>query len=179
MMSTIRRVVTGHATSGESRIAGDDELPAVALPGLGGIAITKIWGAEQTMSYPDDGSAQPYGPFFAPKGGFRFVEFIVPPDAAVTVPDGDPEAALAEVDAHFPGLLATMDPERPGMHRSATIDLLYCVSGRIILELDDGSKTEIVAGDTVVQSGTMHAWRNPWHEPCRIVAVILGADYAP
>jgi quercetin dioxygenase-like cupin family protein len=62
------------------------------------------------------------------------------------------------------------------MHRSATIDLLYVLSGRVILELDDGSKTELRAGDVAVQSGTMHAWRNPFGEPCRVFGVILGAE---
>ena len=73
------------------------------------------------------------------------------------------------------GLLATMQPDDPGMHRSATVDTLYIVSGRCVLELDDGSKTELGAGDVIVQSGTMHRWHNPWDEPCHVIAFLAGA----
>src|SRR5262245_65652787 len=86
-----------------------------------------------------------------------------------------PKATAAEVERLFPGLLATMLPEEPGMHRSATVDVLYVVAGRCVLELDDGSKTELGAGDVVVQSGTMHRWHNPWAEPCRIIGLLVGA----
>ena len=53
-----------------------------------------------------------------------------------------------------------MFPDEPGigMHRSATIDFGYAVSGRCVLELDDGSKTELGPEDVIVQSGTAHRW---------------------
>jgi quercetin dioxygenase-like cupin family protein len=66
---------------------------------------------------------------------------------------------------------------RAGMHRSATTDMLYVISGRCVLELDDGSKTEISAGDVVVQSGTMHRWHNPFAVPCRVLGVLVGARW--
>jgi hypothetical protein len=34
------------------------------------------------------------------------------------------------------------------------------------------------AGDTVVQNGTRHAWRNRGTEPCRLVVAIFGAHHA-
>jgi len=49
------------------------------------------------------------------------------------------------------------------------------VSGRVILELDDGATVELGPGDTVIQNGTRHAWRNPYEEPCQIVVVLVGA----
>jgi quercetin dioxygenase-like cupin family protein len=70
-----------------------------------------------------------------------------------------------------------MLPEDPGMHRSATVDVLYVVSGRCVLELDDGSRTTLGAGDVIVQSGTMHRWHNPWEEPCRIIGMLVGAQW--
>lgn len=51
------------------------------------------------------------------------------------------------------------------------------MSGRVILELDDGATRELRAGDTVVQNGTRHAWRNPFDEPCRMVVVLIGARH--
>lgn len=54
-------------------------------------------------------------------------------------------------------------------------DLEYVISGRVVLELDDGAQVELGPGDTVVQNGTRHAWRNPYDEPCRMVVVLVGA----
>ena len=72
---------------------------------------------------------------------------------------------------------ATMFPDEPSisMHRSATIDFGYVVSGRCVLELDDGSKTELDPGDVIVQSGTAHRWSNPWDEPCVLIGEMIGA----
>ena len=79
------------------------------------------------------------------------------------------EQELAAAEKLAPGLLSHFDDRNPGMHRSATTDMLYVISGRCVLELDDGSKTEISAGNVVVQSGTMHRWHNPFAEPCRVL----------
>jgi len=175
-MSTFRRVVTGHDARGRSIIASDQRIHGVAVPGAG-TELTTLWCSDQTMRYPDSGAPQTLAPWFPPVGGFRLAEFIIQPDAAApSTRTADPSALRAETDRLFPGLLATMDPSHPGMHRSATIDLLYVLSGRVILELDDGSRTELRAGDVAVQSGTMHAWRNPFDEPCRVLGVLLGAE---
>ena len=84
---------------------------------------------------------------------------------------------LAAAEKLAPGLLSHFDDRNPGMHRSATTDMLYVISGRCVLELDDGSKTEIGAGDVVVQSGTMHRWHNPFAEPCRVLGALVGARW--
>ncbi len=52
------------------------------------------------------------------------------------------------------------------------------MSGRIVLELDDGQTCELATGDTVVQNGTRHAWRNPFDETCLMVVVLIGANHA-
>ena len=51
------------------------------------------------------------------------------------------------------------------------------ISGRCVLELDDGATCELSAGDTVIQNGTRHAWRNPYDEPCLMVVAIIGAHH--
>ena len=40
---------------------------------------------------------------------------------------------------------------------------------------DKAATVELGPGDTVVQNGTRHAWRNPFSEPCRMVVFIAGA----
>ena len=52
----------------------------------------------------------------------------------------------------------------------------YVISGRVVLELDDGAVVELGPGDTVVQNGTRHVWRNPFDEPCQMVVVLVGAS---
>jgi len=177
-MSTFRRVVTGHNAAGLSVIASDEQISGIALPGMPSIELNRLWGSDTVMHYPDAGELPKYKEWFAPIGGFRLAEFTIGPDAdaAPDHGDGDATGRLAE---QFPGLLEVMDPDVPGMHRSTTIDFIYVLSGRIELELDDGSNTELAAGDLVVQSATKHAWRNHWNEPCRMLGVVLGAHYEP
>lgn len=51
------------------------------------------------------------------------------------------------------------------------------MSGRVVLELDDGATRELSAGDTVIQNGTRHAWRNPFDEPYVVAVVLVGAHH--
>ena len=51
------------------------------------------------------------------------------------------------------------------------------VAGRVVLELDDGATIELGQGDTVIQNGTRHAWRNPYDEPGQMVVVLVGAHH--
>ena len=61
------------------------------------------------------------------------------------------------------------------MQPTDTLDFEYVISGRCVLELDDGSTAEVGPGDTIVQNGTRHRWRNPFDDPCRLIAFIVGA----
>jgi len=47
-----------------------------------------------------------------------------------------------------------------------------------VLELDDGRTVLLKAGDTLVQNGTRHRWRNVSSAPCRIVVCLVGAPRA-
>lgn len=47
------------------------------------------------------------------------------------------------------------------MHRTQSWDLGIVIEGTVELIMEDGSSTLVRRGDTVVQRGTMHAWRNP------------------
>ena len=80
------------------------------------------------------------------------------------------------MERRLPGMAAHMEPDQPGMHTAASVDYEFVASGRVLLELDDGATVELGAGDTVVQNGTRHAWRNPFDEPARMV-VVVGAHH--
>ena len=63
------------------------------------------------------------------------------------------------------------------MHTTPTVDFEVVVSGRVVLELDDGAKVELGPGDTVVQNGTRHRWSNPGTEPATLAAFLIGAHH--
>ncbi|PWY84390.1 hypothetical protein BO83DRAFT_413836 [Aspergillus eucalypticola CBS 122712] len=63
------------------------------------------------------------------------------------------------------------------MHRTVSIDLVVVIEGKIELELDSGQKKTLYQGDSVVQRGTMHRWRNPSStKPARFLAVLVSAE---
>jgi mannose-6-phosphate isomerase-like protein (cupin superfamily) len=174
----VRRVVTGHSPEGKAVVASDEEVDAITLDLLPGFEFHRLWGADETLTYPDDGGPPPAPDYFPPVGGFRFGLFTVAPESMVAPDDIDIAAALAEMEEQLPGMAAHMEPDEPGMHTTDTVDYEYVVSGRAILELDDGAEVTVSAGDTVVQSGTRHRWRNPGTEPCVMLVVLLGAHRA-
>ncbi|MDZ4265161.1 MAG: cupin domain-containing protein, partial [Mycobacterium sp.] len=52
------------------------------------------------------------------------------------------------------------------------------LEGTVILELDDGAEVTLNPGDTVVQNGTRHRWRNPGDTPARLALFVCGAHHA-
>jgi quercetin dioxygenase-like cupin family protein len=85
------------------------------------------------------------------------------------------EAAMGEIEAKLPGLMAHMEIDDPGMHTTDTTDFEIVLSGEIVLELDDGAEVTLSPGDTVVQNGTRHRWRNPGTEPAVLGVFLVGA----
>jgi mannose-6-phosphate isomerase-like protein (cupin superfamily) len=173
----IRRVVTGHDDAGNAVFASDEHVEPVTLDLVPGAEFFRMWGADEAPRFPGDASPPDAVQYFPPVGGFRFGLFSVAPDSAVFTEDLDIEAALTQMEVELPGLAGHMEPGNPGMHTSATVDYEFVVSGRVVLELDDGVTKELSAGDTIVQNGTRHAWRNPYDEPCLMVGVIVGAHH--
>ncbi len=170
-----RRVVTGHSPDGKAVIASDSEIDAIRVAMLPGFELHKLWGGDATPAYPDDGTAPDCDSWFPPIGGFRLVQFTVPPDSTPAPQIVDKEAALAEMEDRLPGFAATLEDDGGVMHQSDTLDLVYVISGKCDLELDGGAAVTVTSGDVVVQNGTRHAWLNPYDEPCRLLGVNIGA----
>jgi hypothetical protein len=66
----------------------------------------------------------------------------------------------------------------PEMHRTDTVDYEFILSGKVDLELPGGAVTTLKAGDLLVMGGAAHAWKNRYDEPCRYIAVVIGAARA-
>jgi quercetin dioxygenase-like cupin family protein len=60
------------------------------------------------------------------------------------------------------------------MHRTDTVDFAVVLDGEVTLELGDGARTQLRVGDTVVQLGSRHAWRNQTDRPATIAFVLTG-----
>jgi hypothetical protein len=175
----VRRVVTGHDDKGKAVVASDSEVDGFRPALLPGSEFHFLWGGDEAPRFPDDGSMKPYAAYFPPVGGFRFGFFTVPPSDGGEVagaPD-DLEGAMAEFEANMPGLPGYMEPDAPGMHTTDTIDFEVVLDGEVWLELDDGVEVHLEPGDTVVQNGTRHAWRNHGNAPCRLAVFLIGAHH--
>jgi len=171
----IRRLVTGHSKEGKAIVVSNTVMEATRPTTSPGYEFHNLWGADECLTFPDNGAQPVYRDWFAPVGGFRFQQFTFPPDNTPPPAGVDDSIISAEWDKLAPGMTAAFQKDAPGMHRSNTVDLIYVISGRIVLELDDGVKVNLQAGDTLVQNGTCHAWHNPYDEPCRFITTQIGA----
>jgi len=177
-MTKFRRVVTGQNADGKSVFVADEEVDPITLALLPGYEFHRMWAADEAATLPTDGKQAPAPAYFPPASGYRFGFFTVPP-AGVDLPaDLDFEAALAEMETKLPGMAGHMEPDEPGMHTTDTIDFEVVLSGEVICELDDGAEVTLKQGDTFVQNGTRHRWRNPGAEPAVLFVALLGANRA-
>jgi mannose-6-phosphate isomerase-like protein (cupin superfamily) len=175
MARSIRRVVTGHDRNGKAIVIRDGVAENVRVRGTAGIVSTLLWVTDETpvdLSGDADAADREIG-VAPPDGGtvFRIVEFQ--PQRAGDAPV-DSEAIIREMGVE-------QDAARkrdPFMHRTRSIDYGVVMSGRITMLLDE-EDIDLVAGDTVVQRGTNHAWVNRGDEPCLIAFVLVDARPLP
>jgi mannose-6-phosphate isomerase-like protein (cupin superfamily) len=170
----VRRVVTGHDQSGRSVFASDAEVEPRVVAQFPGWEFLALWGGDETPSFPDDGREPAWSAYFPPLGGFRFSFSTIPPEGIHRPEDLDPAAAQDEVERTLPGMMAHLEPHDPGMHTTDSIDFEVILRGEVVLELDGGAERRLRAGDTVVQNGTRHRWRNPGPEPAVMAIFMLG-----
>jgi mannose-6-phosphate isomerase-like protein (cupin superfamily) len=173
-----RRVVTGHDADGKAVFVSDGLVEPVTLALLPGSEFHQIWGADETVAFPDDGSRPAAPEYFPPVGGFRFGFFTIPPDDGRGAPaDLDMAAALAEFEEKLPGMARHLEPDDPGMHTTASVDYGIVLSGEATLELDDGATVVLKPGDTYIQNGTRHRWSNSGSVPAVLAVTLVGAEH--
>ena len=171
----VRRVVTGHNAEGKSIVAsdtGEEGTTALLFPGMD---IHMLWGADAIPTVPGDNAEPSCVNYYPAAGGFRFGLFTVPPATDIELTEDEMQRGRAELEAKWPDMLAVIDPDDPRMHRTDTVDFAYVISGEVWLELDDGRETHLRAGDTVIQNGTRHAWRNKTQDACQLLFCLVGA----
>jgi hypothetical protein len=174
----IRRIVTGHTREGKAVVVSDEPAPRTHdLVHVPGMSSTVLWGTGPDEPIRFDG-ADPTPGFrrhLPDPGGTRFTIVVFPPDAVFHDPAFDPVAADAEQREVSPGLPELFEPGNPGMHTTDTVDCIVVLAGQVWLELDDGELTRVCQGDTVIQNGTRHAWRNLSAAPVTVAVFHVGA----
>jgi mannose-6-phosphate isomerase-like protein (cupin superfamily) len=169
-------VVTGQTPDGKSVFVSDEQVDPITLALLPGYEFHRVWASDEAPMLPTGGQMPSAPAYFPPPAGYRFGFFTVPPAGVDIPPDLDLNAALAEMETQLPGMAAHMEPDNPGMHTTDTVDFEVVLSGEVICELDDGAEVTLKQGDTFVQNGTRHRWRNPGAEPAVLFVALLGAE---
>lgn len=171
----VRRVITGQDADGRSVFVSDEKVSGARYALFPGWEFHSLWGTDGPPVIPDPDRLPAGATYFPGPEGFRFSFSTIPPAGTVAPDDLDLKAASAAVEAGLPGLLGYMEADDPGMHTTDTIDLEVILSGEVILELDGGAERRLGPGDTVVQTGIRHRWRNPGGVPCVMAIFMLGA----
>ena len=170
MPTPVRRVVTGHDTSGKAIVLMDGDAPNRKLRQTG-IVSTLLWVTDETpadISGSADRAAREIGVPPPPNGSIlRVVDF--PPESAAK--QADNAAILREM-----GVAAGSAPVRHAhMHRTRSVDYAIVLSGEIYALMDEG-EVLLKAGDVLIQRGTNHAWSNRTDDPCYVAFVLIDAD---
>ena len=172
-MRTPRRVVTGHDPDGWSVIVQDGPSPGRFASGQW----DELWAFTQlpaSLTDATDPAARDHFRLTPPAGQIACRLFTVHP-----IGGEDRAAADAEWDARVDHAETETTDRHPGdawMHRTPTIDIIVLISGAMELVLDSGEAVALLPGDSVVQRGTMHGWRNTGTEPCLAVAFMVRAE---
>ncbi|KAJ6569347.1 hypothetical protein B0H19DRAFT_1373544 [Mycena capillaripes] len=150
--SPVRRVVTGHTAAGKSTVVADTVQPAT------------FWSPKSTSPIYDlcrTGESPAVIDSEITEG--KWVDEIAQNPEHVSK-----DGSVFRVFEFSPG---TVSP----VHRTVSLDYGIVAKGSMVLELDDGERITLNEGDTIIQRGTMHAWRNETAEWARIYFVVLGA----
>ncbi|KAI1797943.1 hypothetical protein LXA43DRAFT_275784 [Ganoderma leucocontextum] len=151
----IRRIVTGHSSDGVAVVKTDSVVDShdvgLAMPG---VRVGPIW-KTGALPVPDNNQEKD--------------DATRPLDGGLGVMKNGTNLQYTDL---APGASAPL-------HRTSSLDHNILLSGRLILIMEDGSEILLdKPGDTVVQRGTIHAWRNPGPEWTRWVTILLDANPA-
>lgn len=175
MVKPIRRVVTGHDSTGKAVVIMDGDATNVVTSEHRPGGRTNLW---RTTSMPacyggdrDEADAVFTTEPLADGVNFRINEF--PPADDEEIAAYDSTKAFGDVgSAH----LVVAGARHPFMHRTETVDFAIVLEGEIDMLLDD-EDVHLKAGDVVIQRGTNHAWANRYGKVCRVAFILIdGVD---
>ncbi len=148
MIEQVRAVVTTAGPDGASTFALPGELTAVAAGRGTRVGQWPVWGTADGTAIVGEPLPAVHSPYLPGEGGTRFFVVRLPP-----------------------GLSSDF-------HSTDTIDYGVVIEGEIVLDLGDGGRQVLQAGNCIVQRGTRHAWRNETGRPALAAFVVVGARRA-
>lgn len=180
MTGFIRRVVTGHDSSGKAVVLSDAMAPTVHThPLRPGHRSSDLW---KTTSMPvvihreeDDPTLGARD--FTPANGtkIRIAELAPEPEAfRHLTPEQVREFRAAGGSANT----STFEKggRHPFMHRTESLDYAVVLEGEVTMLLDD-QDVLLKAGDVVIQRGTNHAWSNRSGKTVRMLYVLIDGRF--
>jgi quercetin dioxygenase-like cupin family protein len=181
MSQGIRRVITGHDKNGKAIVISDGPAPAVrSNPLRPGHKSTDLWRTntapvvlKAAMEDPTGGPRQIHP---LPQGTVCRIAELQPEPAEIRnlTPDKAREVFAASGNAHASTF--GRGGRHPMMHRTETIDYAVVLEGEITMLLDD-EDVHLKAGDVVIQCGTNHAWSNRSDKACKMLYVLIDANF--
>jgi len=181
MPKQVRRVVTGHDTTGKAIVISDGPAPFVHVNAVNPEWYsTDIWRTHETpakiASKTEEPTLGPRRQMPTKRGTVLRINNFPPESEAVRQMDAEASrkafAALGNERAATFG----KGGRHPLMHRTETIDYAIVLSGEITMVMDD-EDVHLKAGDVLVQCGTNHAWSNRSKEPCVIAFVLIDGEF--
>lgn len=175
-----KRVLTGRDAAGKSVFKSVEVTPTVveidSNPGLTFYESYMTEGVPQLTGLEPDPMLAGTKAFPGPGGTmFRLISYPPRRPEGYKPPPGVTfESGLKELSDKVPRMGDHFDRSAPGFHTTDTVDYCVVVRGEMMLELDDGQKVTLRQGDSVVQNGTRHRWRNPLPEPCLMAFISVG-----
>lgn len=166
--NNMKRVITGVTKAEESVIVAEGEPGTVVRFGPG-FELHELWWLENAPSSVHDG-LDPERYSFEPTIGAAFRVVVIPPDADVL-------SSLARGEKWGANSPYRETGDAYGMHSTSTIDFVSVMSGRVSMQLPDGTRTELAPGDAVVQRGAKHSWRNAGPDPVVLHVTMLGTQH--
>jgi quercetin dioxygenase-like cupin family protein len=146
-----RRVVTGHDDRGRAVVLWDGPANVIrrAEPPHQ-TQVSLVWSTDETPALV------PAGIDVADNGNRRL---------GTQPPANGSRVSVLDLPPGSPG----------GLHRTESIDYAIVVAGEVDMEVDDGVRVSLDAGDIVVQRGTNHSWSNRGTTWARVVVVLIDA----
>jgi len=151
-----RRVTTGTDDRGHAIVVREEWLD-------GDPRARVLWGADAPPVLRADGVPPVREGWWPPPGGIRV-------SLCQRRPEADHEKAAESVQA-WPDI-----HDDAGFHASSSIDVVVMLSGTVTLELDDGIIVTLNEGDSLVQNGTRHRWRNRSDTVATMAVIVVGAE---
>lgn len=159
LLPPLRRVVTTHDAKGLATVESNVVLEPERMASIRGAQSAAFWVTTDGLPVNDNNTYD--------DGAKRMIDdptnfgLVHPLGTNLRSTDLDPGAATP-------------------MHRTSSLDYNILVSGELILITEDGTETHLkYPGDTVIQRGTMHAWRNPSRtRSARWISVLMAANPA-